>query len=142
MAEGSELQAILAVAEQLREELGAPPVDERRPPTVHDRLEPWVSADVRQAQWVARLSNALVQIAAAAAGQAAEDMDEDTAAQVATALARTELVIRGELMRGDAPALREKLPGFVFLVVLPSAGMDRALELANRTTALLESVRD
>lgn len=136
----SELQVVLRVAEQLGEELGqthpGSTAGERVSPE-HGRLAPWEPADVEKARWVARMSAALARVATAAAGQAREDADEGAMEKAAAALAKTELVIRGELMRGDEAALREQLPGFVFLVVLPTAGMDRALELANRARVLL-----
>ena len=128
---------IVGVAEQLAQELGeraAEAVPGSRARADHVQLQPWGSSDLENAQLVARLSRALAQVASAAAGQAERDGDE----KVAAALVRTELVTRGELMRGDEAALRDQLPGFVFLVVLPGAGMDRALALANRARDLLE----
>jgi hypothetical protein len=131
---------MLAVAEQLGEELGATPA-EKLPPgwaAGNDRPEPWGPADARNAQLVLRLSRVLAGIATAAAERADEAADAMATERMMGALARTELVIRGELMRGDEATLREQLPGFVFMVVLPGAGMDQALALANRTTVLLE----
>ncbi len=43
------------------------------------------------------------------------------------------MVIRGELLKGEAAQLPSLLPGFVFLVTLPAAGQDRALELSRKT---------
>jgi hypothetical protein len=140
--EASELQVVLTVTEQLRDELGAATTEEEGPHAGHDRREPWGPTDVEHGRLVARLSSSLAQIAAAAASPTWEDRDDESTARVAAALARTELVIRGELTRGDEAALREQLPGFVFLVVLPSAGMDRALDLASRAKALLDQVRE
>jgi hypothetical protein len=137
--EASELQKIVSVAERLSEELGhAEAATDREDQAIADdeRLRSWGSADVENAQLVARLSRALARIAAAASTQAEEEAEADPG--VATALARTELVIRGELLRGDEAALRKQLPVFVFLVVLPGAGLDRALELADRARDLLE----
>jgi hypothetical protein len=130
----SELELILGIAEQLAEEL-AHASGETLPslgPADQRQREPWGPADAKHAQLVARLNRALAAIAWPA------DPDETVGASVRAALARTELVIRGELMRGNEAALREQLPGFVFLVVLPGAGMDRALELASRARVLLE----
>jgi hypothetical protein len=140
--EASELKVVLTVAEQLRDELGAATAEEEGPHAGHERLQSWGPADVEHGRLVARLSSALAQIAAAAASPTREDRDDESMERVVAALARTELVVRGELTRGDEAALREQLPGFVFLVVLPSAGMDRALELASRARALLDQVRE
>lgn len=118
MPETSELELIHSVLEQL----GARPA----------------SAKGSSRAEVERLSRALAAIADAAAGRAHDRPDETADERTAVALAGIELVARGELMRGNASALREQLPGFVYLVVLPAAGIDPALELASRAKALLE----
>lgn len=121
MPEASELELVLSVLEHLGAEPG--PANADRSPEAE----------------VERLSRALAAIADAAAGQAQGHQDERADERTAVALAGIELVARGELMRGNESALREQLPGFVYLVVLPGAGMDRALELADWVKALLEA---
>lgn len=124
MPKASGLQAILSVAERLRAELG-----------------PASTEGASEAE-VERLSRTLAEIADAAAGQTHEIPDEKAEERTAAALAGIEMVTRGELMRGNEPALREQLPGFVYIAVLPGAGMDRALELADRTKTLLEDTHE
>jgi hypothetical protein len=136
----SELEKVVSAAEQLGRELGdgiAETTGAGESNSDRSSPEPWGPADAKNARLVGRLGRALAQIAAAAASEAGEPPDETIEKRTAAALARTELVIRGELMRGNEGALRDQLPGFVFLVTLPGAGMDRALELANRARRLL-----
>jgi hypothetical protein len=57
---------------------------------------------------------------------------------VGAALDGAEMVIRGELVCGNAAQLPELIPGFVFLVVLPVVGHDEALALSRRTETLVE----
>jgi hypothetical protein len=138
VAEASELRAIVAVAERLNRELeleAAAEVADTASPAGLQQEGWWQPTDDKEARLASRLSQALARLAMAAQADASPDeIVEDT---VRAALARTEVAMRGELMRGDVAALREQLPGFVFLVVLPGAGMDRALELADRARALL-----
>ncbi len=47
--------------------------------------------------------------------------------------------MRGELVMGNADRLPALMPSFVFLVVLPVVGQDRAFELSKRTSTLLEA---
>jgi hypothetical protein len=138
VAEASELEMILSVAEQLNGELGTTTAEEVGPLADHTPLELWGPTDLENARLVARLSSNLAQIAGAAASQTGEDLDDLATKGAAAALGWMELVIRGELRKGEETALRKQLPGFVFLVVLPGSGMDRAVELADRTKALLE----
>jgi hypothetical protein len=140
VAGARELEEVVSAAEQLCGDLGdavdtlgtGEPRSDRRP------AEPWGTADVKDARLVGRLGRALAQIAASAASEAGDPADEAAARRTAAALARTEVVIRGEMMRGNETALREQLPGLVFLVTLPGAGMDRALKLANQARRLLD----
>jgi hypothetical protein len=144
VAEARELRAIVAVAERLGSELGGTG-DDRLPDdgglADEQPMEPWGPPDIEKARLSARLSRALARIATAA-GETEVVQDETTSERAGAALARTELVMRGELMRGNVAALRDQLPDVVFLVVLPGAGMDRALELANRVRALLQEALD
>jgi hypothetical protein len=57
---------------------------------------------------------------------------------VCAALDGAELVIRGELVSGNAERLPSLMPSFVFLVTLPIVEQDEALELSRRTSQLIE----
>jgi hypothetical protein len=57
---------------------------------------------------------------------------------IGAALDGTELVMRGEIVMGNAGRLPALLPGFVFLATLPVVDQDRALELSKRASALVE----
>jgi hypothetical protein len=85
---------------------------------------------VRQVRWgLARL--------AAAVGAAAPPAEAPENA-VRVALDGAELVMRGELIRGNGNQLGALMPSFVFLVTLPMLEQDEALELSIRTSALIE----
>jgi hypothetical protein len=57
---------------------------------------------------------------------------------VGAALDGAELVIRGELVRGNADRLADLMPSFVFLVTLPIVDQDEALALSRRAAELVE----
>jgi hypothetical protein len=84
---------------------------------------------------VASLRGALARLAALVAGPAGA---EGSSRAVETALDGAEMVMRGELLKGEAAELQSLLPGFVFLVTQPVAGQDRALELSKRTERLVD----
>ncbi len=73
---------------------------------------------------------------AAAAGAARSDGADQSA--VAAALDGAELVMRGELARGNATQLPALMPSFVFLVTLPIVEQDEALKLSRRTSELID----
>lgn len=138
MLAGNEREALLGVADQLSRELGYREGPE--PPTARSRLsaERWTAAgllDPEEEALVARLRRGLAQIAAAIDGGGAEGASENA---VDATLDGAELVIRGELVSGNAAQLPALLPGFVFLVALTMVDQDRALELSRRTDELLE----
>ncbi len=56
---------------------------------------------------------------------------------VEAALDGAEMVIRGELVSGNASQLPGLLPSFVFLVALPIVEQDRALALSRRSAELI-----
>jgi len=70
---------------------------------------------------------------------AALDGDGSAGTAVRAALDAAEMVVRGELLQGNAARLPALLPSVVFLVALPTVGQDRALEISKRCTRLLES---
>jgi hypothetical protein len=88
---------------------------------------------------VLRVRHALARIAAAL-GKG--DSDGATVNATAAALDGAEMVMRGELMRGNAAQLPALMPSFVILVALPVVDQDRALELSRRTARLVERALD
>jgi len=84
---------------------------------------------------VAGVRRGLAKVAAALDGEAAEGASEFA---VGAALDGAEMVIRGELVSGNADRLPALMPSFVFLVALPVVGQDRAIELSRRTEQLVE----
>ena len=88
---------------------------------------------------VAATKRGLARLAAALGGDGRKDAP---ASAVRAVLDGTELVMRGELIRGQAGQLGALLPGFVFLVALAIVEQDEALELSQRTEALIEGAID
>lgn len=84
---------------------------------------------------VARVRLGLAKVAAALGD---ESSDGAPASAIGAALDGAEMVIRGELLRGNAARLPELMPSFVFLVTLPVVDQDRALELSKRAALLIE----
>jgi len=85
---------------------------------------------------VARLRHGLAKIAAALGN---EGPDGATGTLIGAALDGIEMVMRGELMRGNAAQLPALMPSFVFMVTLAAADQDRALELSRRTSGLIDA---
>lgn len=50
-----------------------------------------------------------------------------------------EMMMRGEILKGNRERLSQMVPDFVFLVALPIADQDRALELSRRASELIEA---
>jgi len=88
---------------------------------------------------VATVRRVLANVVAAAAAGRSEGADSSA---VAAALDGVELVMRGELARGNAAQLPALLPSFVFLVTLPIVEQDEALKLSWRTTKLVDGALD
>jgi len=84
---------------------------------------------------VASVRRGLANVAAAAG--AARSASTDGSA-VSAALDGAELVMRGELARGNATQLPALIPSFVFLVTLPIVEQDEALKLSQRTSELID----
>lgn len=130
-------EVLLRVTDQLCEELGY--VDPE------PGLEPRTSAaevsatshvlDADDAALVARLKMALAKIAVAVAD--ASGPEDSPGRPVEAAIEGVELVMRGELLRGNAARLPRLMPSFVYLVTLPIVEQDRALELSRRTSELI-----
>jgi hypothetical protein len=83
---------------------------------------------------VAALRGRLAKVAAAAGTTRSDGLPESA---VGVALDGAELVIRGELVRGNAERLPDLMPSFVFLVTLPIVEQDEALDLSRRTSELI-----
>ena len=66
------------------------------------------------------------------------DQEEPSVASAVAALDGAESVIGAELLRGNPQQLPRLMPSFVFLVALQVAGQDRAFELSQRVTELIE----
>ena len=49
-----------------------------------------------------------------------------------------EMMMRGEILKGNRERLSQLMPDFVFLVALPIVDQDRALELSQRASALIQ----
>lgn len=138
MRAGDQREALLRVADRLCAELGyadsEEEVDGARSPLggsgggVGEVLSP------EDESLVATVRRALAKVAVAA-GAARPEADRSA---VSAALDGAELVMRGELARGNATQLRALMPSFVFLVTLPVVEQDEALELSRRTSELID----
>jgi hypothetical protein len=85
---------------------------------------------------VTEIRRGLAKIAAAALD--GDEPADGRESAVGAALDGTELVMRGEMVMGNAGRLPALLPGFVFLVTLPVVDQSRALELSRRASTLVE----
>jgi hypothetical protein len=135
---GNEREALLLVADQLSIELGYAGGEEV--PGAHSPLggEDGAMAGILNTEdelLVARVRQALAKVAAALDGEGSEGA---SGRAVGAALDGAEMVMRGELVRGNAAQLPALMPSFVFLVSLPVVDQDRALELSRRAARLLE----
>ena len=88
---------------------------------------------------VARVRSGLAKVAAALGSESLEGASRSA---VGAALGGAEMVMRGELVSGNAARLPALMPSFVFLVALPVVDQDRALELSRRTERLVEGALD
>jgi hypothetical protein len=130
---------LLAAIARIRDESGPPRIPEAAAPpellASHPR-QPAISHDLTadDAQLAARLRGELGKLVLAldpVPGEAAKN------GAVAT-LDAAESVIGVELLRGNPERLPKVMPSFVFLLAVQVTGQDRALELAERLTELIE----
>jgi hypothetical protein len=84
---------------------------------------------------VEAIRQGLAKLAAAIGG---EGRREERVSGVGIVLDGAELMVRSELVRGQADRLPGLLPGFVFLVALAIGEQDEALRLSRRTSELIE----
>ena len=131
--------ALLRVADQLSIELGYARDEEA--PGADSQLD----GDQRMAGilnsedelLVVGIRRGLARLAAAAAPEG-NGSDGASGSATIAALDGAEMVMRGELVMGNAGRLPSLVPGFVFLVVLPVVEQDEALELSRRAERLIE----
>ena len=91
--------------------------------------------DAQDELLVSAVRGALARVAAAVAGGWPTGIPTDA---VCAALDGAEMVMRGELLSGNAELLPSLMPSFVFLVTLPIVDQDKALDLSRRTSELIE----
>jgi hypothetical protein len=133
----NEREALLAAADQLSVELGYAAVEEipgADSPLAEERARAGI-LDNEDELLVARMRRALAKVAAALGG---EGLDGTSGNALEAALDGAEMVMRGELVRGNAARLPALMPSFVFLVALPVVDQDRALVLSRRSAQLVE----
>lgn len=117
----AERSALLRTVDRIAVELGGGAPD--GPPT-EDGEDELLAVGLRRS---------LAAVAAAAGG--APGAPEQA---VGTALDAAEMVARGEIAMGNEARLPALLPVFVFLVTVPIVDLDRAIELSERCTRLLD----
>jgi hypothetical protein len=139
---GDQREALLRVADQLCAELGYAEGEEEvhgahsRPGGTSGRVMGVLSP--QDESLVATVRRGLAKVAAAAGAARSDGADQSA---VSAALDGAELVMRGELARGNATQLPALMPSFVFLVTLPILEQDEALKLSWRTSELLDGAR-
>jgi hypothetical protein len=135
---GDERDALLRVAKQLSVELGYSESGEI-PGVVSGLGEAGAVMGILNSEdelLIAEIRRGLAKLAAAAFdGGKPEDANGSA---VGAALDGAEMVMRGEMLMGNADELPALLPGFVFLVTLPVVDQDKALELSKRCVSLVE----
>jgi hypothetical protein len=137
---GDQHETLLGVADQLCAELGYPDGDEQMPGARSALAGSGGGAtgviSPQDESLVATLRRSLAKVAAAAAGAVRPEAADQSA--VSAALDGAELVMRGELARGNGAQLPALMPSFVFLVTLPVVEQDQALHLSRRTAELID----
>ena len=139
MLAGNEREALLRVADQLSVELGY--AGEGEIPADYSGVggEEGAMVGILNSEdelLVTEIRRGLANVATAAFD--GDEPEGPTESAVGAALDGAEMVMRGELVMGNAGRLPALLPGFVFLVTLPVVDQDRALELSKRASALVE----
>jgi hypothetical protein len=135
---GNAREALLRVADQLSIELGYAEGEEVPGANSPLGVEDGAMAGILNSEdelLVARVRRALAKVAAVLDGNGPDGASRGA---VDAALDGAEMVMRGELVRGNAGELPALMPSFVFIVALTVADQDRALELSRRAARLLE----
>ena len=139
MPAGNEREALLRVADQLCTELGYATGEEQirgaRSALSGDGGGLFVMLSPDDELLVATMRRGLAAVAEAVGAAKLEGVRQRA---VCTALDGAEMVMRGELASGNAEQLPSLMPSFVFLVTLPIVEQGEALDLARRTSELIE----
>lgn len=138
MLAGDERKALLRVAEQLSIELGY--TEDKAIPGALAPLggEDGAMVGILNSDDELLVASVRRGLAKVAAALGAGDSEVASESAIAAALDGAEMVMRGELVSGNAAQLPALMPSFVFLVTLPVVEQDRALELSKRTARLVE----
>ena len=131
-------EALLRVADQLSAELGYAEGEEIPGGRLAAGRRRGAAGGHPQRRRRAAGGESATGLAKVAAAVGDESSDGAPASAVGAALDGAEMVMRGELLRGNAARLPALMPSFVFLVTLPVVDQDRALELSQRTAELIE----
>jgi hypothetical protein len=136
--QGHETDRLVAVLGNLCEELGFSEDDQGPGPAWLEGHQTglWEGC-LDDDRSIPQLREALAKLAWAATGGAPGSGQEERA--VLRALDGVELVMRAELAAERAEMLTEHLPGFVYVVVLPRLGQERAIDLSRRIEQLTEA---
>jgi hypothetical protein len=129
------VEALLAVLDELCAELGQVDRGSELSPALSRLGDDHGALSPENERWVAAMRQRLAKLAASV-GAGTQPMGHQQRA-VCFALDGAELVMRGELVTGNAGKLHELVPSFVFLVVLPIVDQDQALTLSRRTSELM-----
>jgi hypothetical protein len=135
---GEERQALVEFADRICVELGHPVGEEimNEAPSQPDGTRTRLFSGLLSAEderLIATARRCLVHIAAALEAGHLKVVSETTYRAL---LDGAELVMRSELAAGNPPSTL--MPSLVFLIALPMVKQDEALELSQRTSALLE----
>lgn len=138
MLAGNERETLLRVADQLSAELGWSERGEV-PGAISGLGRESAMVGILNSEdelLLAEIRRRLEKIAAAALDGG--ELSEAEANAIGATLDGAEMVMRGEIMIGNAGQIPALLPSFVFLVALTVVDQDRALELSKRCALLVE----
>jgi hypothetical protein len=139
---GNERDALLRVADRLSVELGYAEAGD--PPDAVSPLGGYegAMAGILNSEDEELVMNVRRGLAKVAAALGCASSDDASGKAVGAALDGAEIVMRGELVIGNAAQLPALMPSFVFLVALPVVDQDRALQVSRRTAQLVELILD
>jgi hypothetical protein len=136
---GVEREVLLGVLDDLCAELGCPEggqgVSGAALPLCGAKLRGMLRVlSAEDELFVSAMRRALAKLASALGAATAQGVRRNA---LGAALDGTELVIRGELLSGNAEQIPSLIPSFVFLVTVPIVEQDAALDLSSRTSELI-----